>query len=117
MEPPMKTPMSTRTTCLMVSSWITLGLLLTGCQPQDDTLGSQGCEQAGKTYQVGEAVVLSACTSCVCQKDGVVGMCASLCGPDGGGTPDATVMCTQNGRKYQIGETIALGACTSCVCQ
>jgi hypothetical protein len=117
MEPTMTKPMTTHTTFRAFPSWITLGLLLAGCQAQDNTLGSQGCEQGGKSYQVGEAVVLSACTTCVCQKDGVVGMCTGLCGPDGGDTTDAKVMCAYDGRMYPVGATIATGACTSCVCQ
>jgi hypothetical protein len=111
----MTKPIFTRTNSLVFSSWIALGLLLSGCPTEDNTLGSQGCEQGGKTYQVGQTMVLSGCTTCVCQKDGVIGMCTGLCDPDGSVMPQ--VMCAYDNRMYPIGAPITTGACTRCVCQ
>jgi hypothetical protein len=62
-------------------------------------------------------VVLSACTTCVCQADGTVGLCTGACPPDAAIVSDAVVTCTQNGQTYQAGEVIRISACASCVCQ
>ncbi|MBN2574212.1 MAG: hypothetical protein JXP73_06585, partial [Deltaproteobacteria bacterium] len=118
----------------IVSLFLCTTFLLASCTTQDNALGSEGksdggrdvkatdvravtCEQDGKTYQVGETVILSACTSCVCQADGTVGLCTGTCPPDAAIASDGPVTCTQNGKTYQVGETVILSACTSCVCQ
>lgn len=128
--------MRTRHTALplMVPCFFGAALLLAGCSPQDDALGEQGhadggndanvsdlgkvtCEEDGQTYQVGDNITLNACTTCVCQPDGTVGLCTGLCSPDAAAQVDAAVTCTHNGTTYQIGETVVLSACTSCICQ
>jgi hypothetical protein len=119
---------------LLVPSLLGSALVLAGCTTEDNNLGKEAeadggrdarasdgpratCEQDGRTYQVGETVVLGACTTCVCQQDGTIGLCTGLCPPDASTKADATVTCTQNGNTYQVGETVVLSACTTCVCQ
>jgi len=64
-----------------------------GCQVHDNTLGDNGtppagtCERLGRSYPVGGLVSLDACTDCLCQADGTIGMCTDSCTPGRGGTP------------------------------
>jgi hypothetical protein len=101
-----------------------LAVDLAGCPANNNDLGTEAdggvtvsCQQGGTTYQPGQTVVLSACTSCVCQANGQLGMCTGLCQPDAATNSDAKVTCQQNGTTYQVGETAVLSACTTCVCQ
>lgn len=105
--------MKKTTSLLIPASTFCFALLLAGCPANDNALGGEGCQKNGKTYQVGETIVVNACTSCVCQKDGTVGMCTGDCGTDGG----TNVTCSYDGKTYQIGERVALSACTTCLCQ
>ncbi|MBN2577342.1 MAG: hypothetical protein JXP73_22455, partial [Deltaproteobacteria bacterium] len=60
-------------------------------------------------------VILSACTSCVCQADGTVGLCTGTCPPDAAPPTDVPITCTVDGKIYQVGERVGSG-CVSCVC-
>jgi hypothetical protein len=91
------------------------GLCPPDAAPKNDATVT--CTQNGNTYQVEETVVVSACTTCVCQRDGTIGLCTGVCPPDAAPKNDATVTCTQNGTTYQPGEIIRYSSCSSCVCQ
>jgi hypothetical protein len=101
-----------------------MAVVLTGCPSNDNNLGTEAdssagvtCQEGGKTYQAGESITRSACTSCVCLADGTVGRCTGLCGPDAAATSDAKMTCQRDGVTYQVGDKVVLSACGSCVCQ
>ena len=66
---------------------------LAGCRFHDNILGDNAhdggptsgtCEVSGQTYPVGATVLLSPCTSCVCQADATLRPCENTC-PSGNG--------------------------------
>jgi hypothetical protein len=92
--------------------------MCTGDCPPDAAVTSDAlvtCTQNGNTYQVGEIIRYSSCASCVCQKDGTIGMCTGDCPPDAATTPDAAGTCTLDGKSYPVGARVGSG-CVSCAC-
>ncbi|MGD0838983.1 MAG: hypothetical protein ABSB49_20295 [Polyangia bacterium] len=93
--------LSACTTCMCQADG-TIGLC-TGLCPPDASAKTDAtpvtCQQNGTTYQVGQTVTLSACTTCVCQADGTIGLCTGACPPDGGidGSGDLGTLCTSTG--------------------
>jgi hypothetical protein len=106
------------------STILLVAAALAGCPSNDNNLGTEAdsgagvtCQEGGKTYQPGQTVTRSACTSCMCLTDGTIGDCTGLCIRDAAPTPDTKVTCEKNGVTYQVGETVVLSACTTCLCQ
>jgi hypothetical protein len=46
------------------------------------------CSYGGKSYAIGDVAMVSACTSCICQSNGTLGLCTGVCMDGGASIPD-----------------------------